>query len=309
LNAQAVKKVIAEHFTNTYCSVCASRNPGFYNNLWKYPQVLHIAYHPSSPYIACPLSQHNKPENDDRTNFYGVYGSTPRIVIQGSVIPSSANYTDTNLFVSQLGQTTPFEVKVSLEQVSVTTLAVKAVVKKVAASTLTALDIYGALTEDTLFFTASNGETKHYDVFRKAVWGSNPISIAVPAAVGDSTVSTQTITINSEWSLSRLHATVILQDAAKAVVQAERSGNVGGNLGMPMATQTISLYPNPAKNALFLTGVQGKYTNAIITNISGKALLNLPAADTINISSLSSGLYFLSLAGGNDTRVIKFIKE
>ena len=31
--AQVPKKVIVEHFTNTLCSVCASRNPGFYSNL------------------------------------------------------------------------------------------------------------------------------------------------------------------------------------------------------------------------------------------------------------------------------------
>jgi hypothetical protein len=32
-HAQVTKKIIVEHFTNTKCSVCASRNPGFHTNL------------------------------------------------------------------------------------------------------------------------------------------------------------------------------------------------------------------------------------------------------------------------------------
>ena len=85
--------MLVEHFTNTYCSVCASKNHGFYANLWRYPQVWHVAYHPSSPYAACPLSMANVPENDARTNYYGVYGGTPRLVIQGAVV-TSTNYAD-----------------------------------------------------------------------------------------------------------------------------------------------------------------------------------------------------------------------
>jgi hypothetical protein len=89
--AQVPKKVVVEHFTNTRCSVCASRNPGFYNNYKTQAGVIHLAIHPSSPYAACVLSQHNPVENDARTNYYGVYGGTPVLVIQGVVISTSAN--------------------------------------------------------------------------------------------------------------------------------------------------------------------------------------------------------------------------
>src|SRR5688572_14710898 len=86
--AQTPRQVIVEHFTNTRCSICASKNPGFYSLLHgSYPQVLHIAYHPSAPYSNCYFSLQNPTENNSRTNYYGVYGSTPRAVIQGNVIP------------------------------------------------------------------------------------------------------------------------------------------------------------------------------------------------------------------------------
>ena len=73
--SQSPKQVVIEHFTNTKCSICASRNPGFYSVLANYPQVIHIAYHPSAPYQNCYFNLQNKPENDARTNYYNTYAT------------------------------------------------------------------------------------------------------------------------------------------------------------------------------------------------------------------------------------------
>ena len=110
--SQVPKKVVVEHFTNTKCSVCASRNPGFYTNYYAQTGVIHLAVHPSSPYSACVLSQHNAAENDARTNYYGIYGSTPRLVIQGVVISSGANYSSASIFTPYLGQQSPASIKI-----------------------------------------------------------------------------------------------------------------------------------------------------------------------------------------------------
>lgn len=101
MNAQMVaKKVIVEHFTNSRCGVCASKNPSLFTNLTSHPDILHISYHPSSPYSSCVFSQSNPAENDSRTNFYGIFGGTPRIVIQGDVISSSTNFGSSTLFTA-----------------------------------------------------------------------------------------------------------------------------------------------------------------------------------------------------------------
>ena len=86
--AQVEQKVIIEHFTNTRCGTCANKNPAFYETLANYPQVLHVAYHPSSPYANCAFNQQNKEDNDARTHFYNIYGGTPRAVVQSDVIPT-----------------------------------------------------------------------------------------------------------------------------------------------------------------------------------------------------------------------------
>jgi len=82
MTAQVQKNVVVEHFTNTRCGICASRNPGFFTNLNNNPDVIHLAIHPSSPYSSCVFNQHNSVDNDDRTNYYGIYGGTPRLVVQ-----------------------------------------------------------------------------------------------------------------------------------------------------------------------------------------------------------------------------------
>ena len=103
--AQVLQTVVVEHFTNTRCGICASRNPGLFNNLAANPKILHIAVHPSSPYSTCLLNQHNKVENDARTNFYGIYGGTPRIVINGTVMNGS--FTSSTLFDTFKTKTSP----------------------------------------------------------------------------------------------------------------------------------------------------------------------------------------------------------
>src|SRR5690606_4388636 len=86
------KQMLVEHFTNTLCSVCASRNPGFKANLNNESNYTLLSIHPSSPYPSCLFNNHDKRGNDGRTKFYGIYGGTPLIALNGPVISSRADY-------------------------------------------------------------------------------------------------------------------------------------------------------------------------------------------------------------------------
>lgn len=220
--AQVPKKVIVEHFTNTKCSICASRNPGFYTNLRKQSGVIHLAIHPSSPYSACVLSQHNVAENDARTNYYGVYGSTPRLVIQGTVISANANYDVASLFSPYLGQTSPASIRIVQTKFGTDSIRSRIVIKTEAAHSLGSLSLFIALAEDTLKYTGSNGEPVHYDVFRKSLTGATGINISLPATIGDSVVYTKSSTVHSAWNFARIYTLAILQEkTSKSVVQVQ----------------------------------------------------------------------------------------
>jgi hypothetical protein len=308
------RKVVAEHFTNTYCSICASRNPGFYTNLWSQPGVLHIAYHPSSPYAACPLSLHNVAENNARTNYYGVFGSTPRLAIQGVPLSASANYADPAIFTSVLGQTTPFSMRVSLMPLGTDSVITTVVVKKEDASGLSSLDLYAALVEDTLFFAAANGETRSYDVFRKSVWGSTSLSVAAPAAIGDSVTFTRTTAINSVWVKNRMYVVAMLQDGSKSMVQAARSANllVSAGLSELVADNGLTVYPNPARGYLEIRGKVGKASRYEIINVLGRVVRSgqIDANNAVvGIAEMPSGVYLLNVYEEGTKSITRFIKE
>jgi hypothetical protein len=312
VKAQPVSRtVIAEHYTNTYCSICASRNPGLYTNLRNHPQVLHIAYHPSAPYAACPLSMHNVSENNARTNFYGIFGGTPRLVIQGSVISASANYADAALYTSVLGQTTPFGVTVTLMPQGADSVVTRVVVKKHDTSSLTSLQLYGALAEDTLFFTAANGEPRSYDVFRRAVWGSTSLSITAPAAVGDSVVFNRTTAVNAVWVRSRMYAIVMLQDDDKNMLQAARSANLPSAAATPHMTMTgnVTAFPNPANDKIWVKATDSVFPlTYTLYEPTGRQIQHAVLEQTqsyIDIAALPKGLYTLKLSNGAAFQVLK----
>lgn len=309
---QVPKRVVAEHFTNTYCSICAARNPGLFATMWQYPQVLHIAYHPSSPYAACPLNRYNIPENDERTKFYGVYGGTPQLVVQGDRITSA--FTDTTIYTARLNQTTSFDMTASLMTKGTDSVSVSIVVKKVAASSLTALQLFGAIVEDTLFFSASNGEQQHFDVFRKALWGITPLAVTAPAAVGDSTVYTKTIMADAAWPMYRMYALAILQESGKQVVQAARSGRLPvTGVNDIVKAKPVSIFPNPVSERLYVDASGLRLpASVVITDHQGRVVRTFVIdkhSASVDVSSLSAGMYYLK--ANDDAQLVygKFLKK
>jgi len=307
VNAQVPRKVVVEHFTNTRCSSCASRNPGFYTNLNNQSGVIHLAIHPSAPYPSCVLSMHNAVENDSRTSYYGIFGSTPRLIIQGVVVPGGTNYGAASIFTPYLGQTSPASIKIYQYKYGNDSIHSRIVIKTEAANTLTNLSLFVALAEDTINYTGSNGEPVHYDVFRKSLTGTAGVSITLPSTVGDSVIYTMSSLSNTDWDFSRIFTLAILQDATtKAVVQTENIAAETNNL----ATGINNEFQNELNANIFTVG---KAINVLINkkasnlnfelyDISGRKLLEkniLSNSENINVSNLSHGIYLYALKSEN----------
>ena len=54
----------------------------------------------------------------------------------------------------------------------------------------------------------------------------------------------------------------------------------------------FSVYPNPAKNTLT---IDGDYTSATIYNVFGKVVLTTDYQNTIDVTDLSNGVYFINI--------------
>lgn len=303
------KRILVEHFTNTYCSICATRNPGFYANLDAFPDVIHISYYPSAPYPACPLNQQNVTENDARTNYYGVYGSTPRLVIQGNVIPASQSYNNPSLLQLQEGQLTPIDLAFSLVEVPGNELVVRASVTIKDTVAGNGFVLFASVVEDTLLFPANNGEQIHRDVFRKSVWG-NPLSVNMPSGIGDSLILTMNIPISAGWNKSQLRIIGAIQDADKMVVQAAESARLVQTTGVsPLVDSSFTVYPNPVKDVLHIAGHYDQLQFQVVSQY-GQILLTGNAVRTIYVHNLPPGLYVLNLVGADGSRQSsQFIKQ
>jgi len=71
---------------------------------------------------------------------------------------------------------------------------------------------------------------------------------------------------------------------------------------------SITLYPIPANNELFVEGI-GEF-DAVVYDITGKELLHMEnACGSIDISAVKSGTYFIHIKQGESTQIKKFIKQ
>lgn len=316
INAQDVpKNIVVEHFTNTRCSACASRNPGFYNVLNQNPDVIHIAYHPSRPYSSCLFSTQNRVQNDARPIFYGIFGSTPRFVVNG--VERSGQATSSTVYNEFKNQTTPVDLKVKVAKAGTDEIEISFDVDIKSNNNIGSVNYLMALVEDTVFYNAPNGERIHRDVFRKSLSDGNLPSFQIPQEEGNKFSFQDKIKQEDFWDLSRIYAIVILTDSNKKVVQVAKSPLLNPDIissthDAPQVTESLSIYPNPVSNDLFFRTHQKEIIQKVtIINHVGQKILEVSPdqnESSINVSELNPGTYFLEVSFDNSVSVQKFIK-
>lgn len=313
VQAQVAKKVIVEHFTNTKCGICASRNPGFYKNLSNFPQVLHLSIHPSSPYSTCLLSQQANPDNDARTNYYGVYGGTPRLVIQGSVISANADYNSANLFSPLINSTSPLEIEIDQYKYGADSIRAKITITAVAANSLPTMRLFVALAEDTVFYKGSNNEPQHYDVFRASMFGATGTTVDVPTTIGESVVYQATIPGKTIWNMDRIYTLAILQNTtSKEVIQAEAASPKDNKTTAVQSVDSpadFNIFPNPVSESLTISLEKDIPAEITLFSINGEQIVKkaFRSTTTLPVNQLIKGLYIvevLTLEGKITKKVI-----
>jgi hypothetical protein len=316
MKAQEVpKRIVVEHFTNSRCGICANRNPGFYSNLNSQEGILHISIHPSSPYPNCIFHQANPVENNARTNYYGVFGGTPRLVIQGVVISSGTNYGSSTIFDNYLNQTTPISLK-TYQTKEDGQINITLVITAEADNNIGNASLFLAAAEDVVFYDAPNGEDEHYDVFRKTFTGDpTDYSVTVPATAGETNILTFSLTPEAEWDYERLYALAILQNTEdKSVIQSTAS-DPSDNEPLVGTTQpntlATTIFPNPVSELLQVRLADATLAKAQLFNTQGSLLQQRSFAGqtTLDLSGYPSGIYWLEVSTGTEKAVRKIVKE
>lgn len=305
--AQINKINIVEHFTNSNCSICASKNPAIYSTLGSNPNVLHITFHPSSPYASCVFSMANPTENDARTNFYNIYGGTPRLVVNGNVITTAnLSSTLTNLNTSL----TNYHVYATQQLITSDSILVNVVIKKIASDTMTQALLFVGAKQDTVIQITGNGESIHQDVFRKGLTNMNGNNINLPSNINDSTVFTISYSVAPTWTASRMQTIVIVQDLNKQVINSAESTNIQS---IPTTVhesnlEELKVYPNPSSENIFIQ-CNNQYTAYKIISLQGKLIANGNITNNqISIVQISNGTYFLQLVSNGNSPLISKIQ-
>jgi hypothetical protein len=273
--AQVSKPIVVEHFTNTRCSVCAGQNPSFNQNLNANPNVIRISYHPTAPYANCLLAAHNPSENDARTNFYNLYGSTPRLAINGTPISNNPNpYQNPNLYVPYQGQTSGISMRL-YQQKDADSIRIRVVVSSEGMSTMQELRLYAAVAEDTIFYTSPNGENRHYNVFRKSFFGGNGLTFFQPSG-SDSLVWEGKLAKHQAWNFNRIFAYAMVQNVSnrqlqQAAFSKPEDQTLTSNSEI-LDARGIEIYPNPTQDWVNIRIAEKGKLKADLFDFQGKKL-------------------------------------
>ena len=313
VKAQVGKNVVVEHFTNSVCSVCKSRNPSFYNNLAAQSNVIHLAIYPSSPYSSCLINQQNKTESDARANYYAVYGATPRLVISGKVISNTADYSAPDLFIPFQNNLSAVMVFVNQTTKNGDSILTEVKVKASTANSLGDASLYIALAEDTLFYQSPNGEKLHFDVFRKSINGINGNTITIPKNAGDSIVFKFSTFSNPIWNINRMYAMAILQSTStKEHIQAARSKTAAISSGlMQIGKSEFEIFPNPTNDKIYIKNAFVVQSKVEIFDINGR-IIKEEIFDNelgIELAELTTGIYLVKVSNTNGISYKKIIKQ
>lgn len=309
------KKLLVEHFTNTLCSVCASRNPGFMSNLNMQVNPVYLRFHPSAPYSACILNQVDKTGNDDRCKAYNMYGSTPRLAINGNPISANSNYNSSALFAPYLNEESSFEIKTS-QLKSNNSLIVRITIIKRDTSSLVNGNLYVAALEDSLKYNAPNGEQLHTSTYRKAFTSVSGQSVVLPSAINDSLVLYFTTTLNQSWNTKMISAIAILKSNTGTYIQStETDMNQSDqtlSINSNMKENTYKIYPNPSSNFIEINGTDDNDNFEIVVyGFNGKELFRETGNSTLklDISGLTVGIYIIEIKSETRFETMKFVKE
>ena len=312
--AQAKKYVLVEHFTNTYCSSCASQNPGFFSRISveTNTKIHHIAIHSSVPYQQCPYYQANKTEQDARKDFYGLT-STPRASLNGAALVSAGNITAADIDAAANG-TSPIEVKVS--ETTGTSRTATVTLKAVGTVPTASYKMYAAIVEKKINFNASNGETVHYNVLRKFIsyggeLGQNGFDVTP-------TTTLQTFNLpyvlNSGWNESQIYVVAWVQNATtKQVLNSGTRFDIQSATEEPSIDAFVSVSPNPTsgKTMISFTQVTPQYLtlqNAVGQVLETRKLVNNASVE-LDLSNYAKGVLFVKIQGVEGAAVKRIVKQ
>lgn len=309
--AQYDRFILVEWFTNTYCGICSSKNPGLQEIYNAYDQGLHrLTIHPNVPYPQCSLFNFNPEDNSSRQDYYNV-GATPTLFLNGEGVSTSSPLSFADGVNARLGQTSPISVRVEEFAANQVKISIQS------ASNLTGdYRLFVAVVEKHLDFNAPNGEDEHFDVLRDFASSVEGDPVSLPQA-GEMKEWTYSYTIPDGVSAEEAYilAFVQNQETREILNSGTRFDEVTTGLNDFAREVRLTVYPNPATDDLRVTAGDGTKIHSVdLYDQSGQLVrsltLNTPDENlSLPVSDLPSGTYILQLDLSGKMGSIQFVKK
>lgn len=310
----AKKYLLIEHFTNTKCSVCGSKNPAFYNliNQAQYADdVHHVSVHPMFPYPSCALYQANTTENSAWTGLYPISG-TPSIVLNGTVQSPSTPLLSESKLQTYLNQTSPLHLKVT-ETGPDNARQVKVRVKALGDLPTGNYKLFVAIVEKKVNLAGGNGETVHHNVFRKMLTAVQGNDFTVPA-LGQTADYDFNYSVAGTWDPNEVYVLAFIKEVdTKTVVNSGTRFDPVLTDVQESVTTPITLFPNPVADFTSLDLSFDRVQTLELFALNGKKITAefQTQGSLVNISTakLPAGVYLVKITGDNGVYIGKFVKH
>ncbi len=308
---EVVKYPLIEHFTNTICPACATRNPQLFDLVQQYEgAVHHISYHPPIPYSGCIFYQENIFENSERTFWYSVFG-TPLAGIDGELVSGFSEIIPESILTESLNLTSPVEIQVSESGDTERTVQIDVNIHGEIPEGNYLL--FAAVVEKEIEYASPNGEEMHYNVFRDmltSVYGDPFTNITA----GENTTINFDYSLGEFWIEEEIYVISFLQNAdTKEILNSGSKFTSTITSTADISKENILVFPNPAQNDIQIElPEEYSFTQMEMKDAQGRivAAYDLENAGTlinIDLSSVSKGLYYLEIISKEKTFVEKLI--
>ncbi|AUC82681.1 M43 family zinc metalloprotease [Lacinutrix sp. Bg11-31] len=137
----------------------------------------------------------------------------------------------------------------------------------------------------------------------------SPFAITIPAGA---TVGTTVMRVITKWAgnTGGANAPVACDNAHDGETE-DYTLNVLAALSVDeFGLSGVSIFPNPTNDILNIKGLETTLESVEVYSVTGKRVITASTnLETINVSAIANGVYFLKLNTANASKTIKFIKE
>jgi hypothetical protein len=161
-----------------------------------------------------------------------------------------------------------------------------------------------------LLIAAQANSTKTFVIVSNTNWtvSSNEAWLQPDIAYGDgNSIITLTAQANSSAVSRTATVTVAGNGVATRTILVEQEGKPS-TIGQ-IASETYAIYPNPVKEMLYFDSNSQPSKISVFDSRGNLVIKETPVINHINVSSLTTGLYFIRIVGLSETVVLKFLKE